>query len=145
MYRFNGFRLKIYKDSRAVTSTVYSKFTHLVDLDIQPVILRNIEFKSLSHTYIDRKLAEVETLLEGKEDFEILYTRTPIRIKECLNETPFYLGCSQCSSKLEDSKYCHKCEKTVKPIVRLLFTFAIHDGSSSIIVKLFHKASERLL
>ena len=66
MFEFKGFRLRIFNNSRALTSTVYSTYNHVKDFDINPHVLENINFRSISHTFSPRKFTEIEGLLHGR-------------------------------------------------------------------------------
>ena len=46
--KFCGFRLKIYGSARVITSTVYSSVEPMPDFKIDPLILQQIEFTTLS-------------------------------------------------------------------------------------------------
>ncbi|MHA1911553.1 MAG: hypothetical protein ACTSYA_07640 [Candidatus Kariarchaeaceae archaeon] len=56
-----------------------------------------------------------------------------------------YLVCSLCSSSVAKDYYCKRCEKTILPEKRLVFTLVLEDETEALKATFFSKLAEKLL
>ena len=142
--KFYGFKLKFFKGTRQVSTTVYSNVSQIKGLKVDLKELRQFEFTSLSESYKHRTLPNLESELLESGEGEYLYTKTTVTIKENITESPFYMGCPHCHTKVEED-LCTKCSKKVIPVSRLILQYVMEDEEGAVNVALFERMSEQLL